>query len=150
MDKKIIKNNANNILKNNKYYYIIISGNKIKIISKSTDKTTSKNNTILFLKSKINKLKLSLPKLYTISIKKNKDKQNSVLVLNIQECDIKFKKDIKIKCNKINSNSNIIYIDNKFLMENNLISDLIIKKIINMYFNNNILPFSINKITNIL
>ena len=47
LEKDLIKNNANNILQNeDRYFYIMISGDKIKILSSSRNKSDAHDETL--------------------------------------------------------------------------------------------------------
>lgn len=158
---KNIKNNLDHIIKNNNKYYfaLVISRNKIKIISSSRDKSQAKNNTIDFLNKKL-KSKENLPVIYRFTIKKNENKghkDKSMVSLNVdllillEEIYIKFENNkIKLKKNPNICNSNRIFIDNKFLENNNEITDKLIKTISKKYFNTQINSFSLNRVSHFL
>lgn len=164
-EKDIIKNNANYILKNDdKYFYILISGNKVKILSSSRDNSEAKNNTIEFLSNKLDKMNYSsLPTLYKITIKKvsksehYEAKDSNIISIGgpikllIEEVKINIKNDkIKLKTNDSKDGSNNIYIDNKYLKKNNKIDPKLLKTISTKYYFTKINSFSVNKISHFI
>lgn len=167
----IIKLNGNTILnEEDKYFYVIISGGKPKILSASRSKTESKNEAITILNTKMNKIKSVLEssneiKLYRLTIRKvtkeekeehktsSVDMIGGVLVIIIDEIILSLKNNkIKLKSKDYSfSNSNRIFIDNKYLKKYNKINDTLIKKISFKYFVNKIDGgFTINKISHFI
>ena len=167
----IIKLNGNTILnEEDKYFYVIISGGKPKVLSSSRSKSNSKKEAINTLNSKINKIKSILDssneiKLYRLTIRKvtKKEKEDhktssvdmigGVLVIIIDEIDVTIKNNnIKLK-SKDNSfsNSNKIFIDNKYLKKYNKVNDNLIKKLSFKYYVNKIDGgFTINRISHFI
>lgn len=162
----IIKTNANNILRNeNKYSYILISGNKVKLISSSRDNTKSQKDVINFLDERISKFidinEENFPSLYKLTIKKvSKEEKNEAknsdiisvggpLKIILEEVKIKLNnKKFFLKKNKEIDRSNIIYIDNKYLKKYDYVDEKVLKKISSKYYINEIKSFSLNKISN--
>ena len=146
---EIIKMNGNTIInEENKYFYVIISNGKPKILSASRSKTESKKEAINILNTKIDKIKSILEssneiKLYKLTIRKvtkeekeihensSVDMIGGIIVITINDISILIKSNnLKLQSKDFsNSNSNMIYIDNKYLKKYNKVSDNIIKKI---------------------
>jgi|TARA_B100000524_G_scaffold347807_1_gene250581 hypothetical protein len=164
----IIKMNGNTILnEEKKYFYVIISSGKPKILSASRSKTESKNEAIKILNTKINKIKSILEssneiKLYKLTIRKvtkeekeihknsSVDMIGGIIVITIDDLSILIKNNnLKLQSKDFpNSNSNMIYIDNKYLKKYNKVSDNIIKRISYKYSINEIEGgFTINRIS---
>ena len=72
MSKKVIKNNANNILKNiDKYYFVAAFGNtKSGLLSSSRSKTEAKNVAIKDIETRFNLEKLDKLRMFLLTIRK--------------------------------------------------------------------------------
>ena len=168
--KDVIKLNGNDILKKeDKFFYVIISGGKPKIISASRSKTSGKKEAISILNIKFDKIKKILKddktiKMYRLTIRKvtkeekNEHKKSSIdmiggiIVIILEEVNINIsKKSIKLTINNLVSNSNRIFIDNKYLKKYNVIDDKLLKKISYKYSINKIDGgFTINKLSHFI
>jgi hypothetical protein len=166
LEKDLIKNNANNILQNeDRYFYIMISGDKIKILSSSRNKSDAHDETLNFLYTKLDKLSNSetLPVIYRFNIKKfsklekEEYKSNNIsssggsVIIILEEVTITIKNNkIKLKINNNIDGSNKIFIDNKYLKKYNRVNKNILKNISKKYFSTQINSFSVNKLSHFI
>ena len=164
MSKKVIKDNANNILKNiDKYYFIGTIGNtRGGFLSSSRSKTEAKNEASETLKNKFNLDKIDKIRMFLITIRKvtkeekKKQEESEIsliggpLVIIIEEykiIDNNGKLSFKNLKEKLN-NTNKIYVDNNYLKKYNYVDKKLITKLGYKYAVNDIKGgFAVNTLT---
>ena len=165
--KKVIKENANFILRNqNKYYYIGVFGKKSGMLSSSNSKTEAKKIAIQKLQEKFNLNKIDKLQLVRLTLRKvskeekKEDKESEaisliggVLLITIEKVDIDFSSDkltLKVKDKDLN-NRNKIFIDNKYLKKYNYIDEKTLQTISFQFSKNKVRgAFTINKISKLI
>ena len=145
MSNEIIKNNANNILKNqDKYYFVGTFGKKGGLLSSSRSKTEAKNEAIDKLENKKNILEqLDHLRVFLLTIKKvtkeekieHKEATISLvggpLVITIEEYQVN-NKDSKLSFKNLEeslNNRNKVFVDKKYLKKYNSVDPKLIAKL---------------------
>jgi uncharacterized Zn ribbon protein len=165
-DDQLIKENGNLILNQDKYFYLIVSGNKVAILSQGRSKSEVKKDAIATIIKKTKDLSSFNDKtIYFMTIRKvtaeekqeEKDSKGISLVggpivVVIEDIKVKVASNNKIKFENLGEVGNSkVFLNNKYLKKYNNIDNSHIKKIAYAY-NKNITnnATAVNTITNIL
>lgn len=145
MSNEIIKNNANNILKNqDKYYFVGTFGKKGGLLSSSRSKTEARNEAIYKLENKKNILEqLDHLRVFLLTIRKvtkqekidHKESEISLvggpIIIIIEEYQVK-NKDDKLSFKNLKeslNNRNKVFIDKKYLKKYDTVNSKLISKL---------------------